>query len=118
MDIINGAVDFLEVLTSINAAKLKNRGLYSYYRNSRSDRSSSCLTRSCIHHMSLDTDAKEKLTRNAIQLLNAVCVILQAIEMATLTLSDEAREKLDLPKWVKLATQTSTEKIQADIIVE
>ena len=54
----------------------------------------------------LDPDAKEKLTRNAIQLLNAVCVIIQAIETATLTLSDEAREKLDLPKWVKLATKT------------
>ena len=46
------------------------------------------------------------LTRNAIQLLNAVCVIIQAIETATLTLSDEAREQLDLPKWVKLATRT------------
>lgn len=57
----------------------------------------------------LDTDAKEKLTRNAIQLLNAVCVIIQAIETATLRLSDEAREQLDLPKWVKLATRTEVE---------
>lgn len=56
--------------------------------------------------MYVDTDAKEMLTRNAIQLLNAVCVIIQAIETATLTLSDEAREQLDLPKWVKLATRT------------
>lgn len=61
----------------------------------------------CILHVCLlDTDAKEKLTRNAIQLLNAVCVIIQAIETATLRLSDEAREQLDLPKWVKLATRS------------
>ena len=49
-----------------------------------------------------DTDAKEKLTRNATRQLNAVGEIIQAIDIATLTLSDEAREQLDLPKWVKL----------------
>lgn len=71
---------------------------YSYIRKSKPNTEHVCFY--------LDTDAKEMLTRNAIQLLNAVCVIIQAIETATLTLSDEAREQLDLPKWVKLATRT------------
>ena len=52
-----------------------------------------------------DADAKEKLTRNATQLLNAVCVIIQAIDTATITLTDEVKEHMDLPKWVKLAKQ-------------
>ena len=55
-----------------------------------------------IYPFHADTDAKEKLTRNATQLLDAVGVIIQAIDTATITLSDEAREELDLPKWVKL----------------
>ena len=50
-----------------------------------------------------DQDAKEKLTRNATKLLDAVCDVIQAIDVATHTLSDETRRELDLPKWVKLA---------------
>ena len=55
--------------------------------------------------IAVDADAKEKLTRNATQLVNAVCEIIQAIDTATITLTDEAKEQLDLPKWVKLAKQ-------------
>ena len=63
---------------------------------------------------SSDADAKEKLTRNATQLLNGVRAIIQAIDTATITLSDEAREQLDLPKWVKLSKRKSISRSSFD----